>query len=242
MKKLVVGSMAACAASALVMLLTVACSNNGAVVPDIALGGNAGEPSDAASGGHAGSSAGGASAGAAGSAGAAPECTDLKLLSACDPDGDGFLNECAGICQYDASGTMACLTFGALGMPSTWGEGRLCGGEATTCDHVCHAGNCVATSATGPSSQGAACRPTAASNICQGQCQNGSCVDLGNTACAYGRSPAGAGNCVLQACDTTNASCWTPFLPPGTVCDDNNAATINDTCVVAGSSETCQGQ
>src|SRR5262249_13699389 len=68
------------------------------------------------------------------------KCQTSTYQLPCDPDGDGPLTECQGMCSPDVTGKMDCFAIGSLGLSNL--DGRLCGDD-TSCSAYCAGTSCV---------------------------------------------------------------------------------------------------
>ncbi|HTJ83455.1 MAG TPA: hypothetical protein VL400_17165, partial [Polyangiaceae bacterium] len=135
-------------------------------------------------------------------------CNASTFNAPCDPDGNGALSECEGVCRF-AGGTMTCQTVTSLGMASSDLNGRLCGtGVANDCSKngtTCSNGACLDTNGANTAvPDGTACQHSSQEVYCSGQCLAGTCALL-TPACTYGVDPD-PGACGWNTCDPLAAS------------------------------------
>ncbi|MCL4751970.1 MAG: hypothetical protein KJ015_17545, partial [Myxococcales bacterium] len=131
------------------------------------------------------------------------KCQMMTYQNACDPDDNGPLTECQGVCDIDSDGKMQCFPISQLGLPNI--NGRLCGDD-TFCTSSCSGTQCVS----GAAPDGTACRPSNVHDKCAGQCISGTCQQIPpGQRCDYGRQGQ---NCTFQTCDSILA----------TKCEDSN--------------------
>jgi len=126
------------------------------------------------------------------------------------------------MCWFNLGGSIVCsaVKAGAL-------DGISCGTQAGigdgACQHYCSGKTCLA--ATAP--VGMACRPDAASGLCEGQCDGGGHCAAVAQPCAVGRDEQ---LCKVAFCDQRNAAkCNVLNMSKGTTCSDSDACSIS-TC------------
>lgn len=148
-------------------------------------------------------------------------CSFDTLGLPCDPDGPaGPRLECEGFCSIQVSGYVTCTPVTVVNQ----NNGVVCGTSNavgdSACKRYCSGKTCLA--ATAPA--GAACRPSAGSNPCEGQCDGaGKCEAIAQP-CDFGRREQ---LCKQDTCNLANATqCLTKNLLKNTICSDADACSI----------------
>jgi MYXO-CTERM domain-containing protein len=150
-------------------------------------------------------------------------CNTLTIGLPCDPDGPvGTLLECEGVCGVGKTGDPVCYKISAINIKNL--DGRICGTQAgvgdSACARRCSGRSCLAVNA----AAGAACRPTAGSSPCDGQCDGSAhCIAI-DQACEFGRDEQ---LCKFKTCDFANAgTCVTQNLLAYTTCSNDSACEL----------------